>query len=148
MNMLTRWNPFRDVSRFEPVADIDDLFRGFSLRPFLRDFETAANEMRLDVQEDDKAYRVSADLPGVKKEDIEITVEGGQVTIQAETRREQSREDRKQLHTERYYGKTYRSFTLPQEVDSAKCEASYDNGVLSLVLPKKNDGASRRIAVN
>lgn len=148
MNNLTRWNPFRAGSRFDLIPDVDDLFRGFSLRPLLRDLDAATAEMHLDVQEDDNNYCVSADLPGVRKEDIQITAEGNQVTIEAEVKREETKEERKQLHTERYYGKTYRSFTLPQQIDGTKCTANYDNGVLTLTLPKKNDGASTRIAVN
>jgi len=147
MNALTHWNPFRNGSRFDFSNDFDDMVRGFSLRPWMRDFETATNDMRLDVQEEDNSYRVSADLPGVKKKDIQITVEGNQVTIEAEVKREESKKDRKELHTERYYGKTYRSFSLPQEIDSDKCVANYEEGVLTLTLPKKSSGETRRIDV-
>lgn len=148
MNALTRWNPFRAGSRFDPITDIDDLFRGFPMRPLWRDFEEAANDMRLDVQEDDDSYSITADLPGVRKEDIQVTAEGNQVTIEAEIKHEENRKARKQLHSERYYGKTYRSFTLPQQFDGSRCTAKYDKGVLTLTLPKKSNGASTRIAVN
>lgn len=148
MNALTHWNPFRSGPRFDLGADIDDLFRGFPLRPLMRDAEAASSEMRLDVQEDDNSYCVTADLPGIKKKDIQITTEGNQVTIEAESKREETKTERKQLHTERYYGKIYRSFTLPQDIDSAKSTASYDGGVLTLTLPKKNGGVSKRISVN
>lgn len=147
MNALTHWNPFRSGSRFDPSADFDDMLRGFSLRPWMRDIESTTNDMRLDVQEEDNGYRVSADLPGVKKKDIQITVEGNHVTIEAEVKREESRKERKQLHTERYYGKTYRSFSLPHDIDSDKCVANYDDGVLTLTLPKKSNGETRRIDV-
>jgi HSP20 family protein len=147
MNALTHWNPFRSGSRFDLGTDFDDMLRGFSLRPWMRDFEAAATDMRLDVLEDDEGYRVTADLPGVKKKDIQISVEGNQVTIEGEIKREESKKERKQLHTERYYGKIYRSFTLPLRVDSDKCSASYDDGVLTLKLPKKANGSSRRIDV-
>lgn len=147
MNALTHWNPFRSGSRFDFPADFDDMLRGFSLRPWMRDFETNTGDMRLDVQEEDNSYRVSADLPGVKKKDIQITVEGNQVTIEAEVKREESRKDRKELHTERYYGKTFRSFSLPRDIDSDKCVANYDDGVLTLTLPKKGNGETRHINV-
>jgi HSP20 family protein len=147
MNALTHWNPFRSGSRFDLSADFDDMLRGFSLRPWMRDFEAPATDMRLDVQEDDNAYRVSAELPGVKKKDIQISVEDNQVTIEAEIRHEEEKKERKQLHSERYYGKIFRSFTLPQRVDSDKCSANYDDGVLTLKLPKKANGSSRRIDV-
>ena len=148
MNALTPWNPFRTGSRFDPSAEFDDLFRSFSLRPWMREFEASSSDMRLDVQEDDNSYCVTVDLPGVKKKDIQISTEGNQVTIEAEVKREESKKERKQLHTERYYGKTYRSFTLPQNIDSAKCAANYDNGVLTLTLPKKGNGSSKRIEVH
>lgn len=147
MNALTHWNPLRAGSRFDFNADFDDLVRGFSARPWMRDFETSTSEMRLDVQEDEKNYFVSADIPGVKKKDIQITVEGNQITIEAEVKREESSKQSKQLHTERYYGKTYRSFTLPHNVDNAKCSAHYDDGVLTLTLPKKSTGETRRIDI-
>ena len=147
MNALTHWNPFRSGSRFDLSADFDDMLRGFSLRPWMRDIESATNDMRLDVQEEDNGYRICADLPGVKKKDIQITVEGNHVTIEAEVKREESRKERKQLHTERYYGKTYRSFSLPHDIDSDKCVANYDDGVLTLTLPKKSNGETRRIDV-
>lgn len=147
MTSLTRWNPFRSLQRFDPVTDIDDLFRNMSLRPMLRDFE-ASPEIRMNVKEDEKAYLVSAEIPGVKKDDIEISVEGNQVTIQAEVKRDETRESAKEIHSERFVGKSYRAFTLPQEIDSNKCEAKYDNGVLTLTLPKKSNGQSTRVAIN
>lgn len=148
MTMLTRWNPFRTATRFDPATDFEDLFRGLSLRPLVRELENAVSDLRMDVQEDDKAYRVEVDVPGAKKEDIQVTVEGNQVTVEADIKREETREDRKQIHTERYVGKSYRAFGLPQEVDSDKCEAQYDDGVLTLTLPKKSNGQSKRVAIN
>ncbi|NZA27845.1 Hsp20/alpha crystallin family protein [Luteimonas sp. SJ-92] len=149
MSTLTRWNPFRTLSRFDPApGGLDDLFRGMSLRPLLREFENAAVDMRMDVQEADKAYQVSVEVPGAKKEDIEISVEGSQVSIQAEVRGEEIREDHRQVHTERYAGRSTRSFTLPQEIDVEGCTAQYEDGILRLTLPKKANGAATRIAVD
>ena len=147
MTSLTRWNPFRSQQRFDLVSDVDDLFRSLSFRPTLRDFE-ASPEIRMNVSEDEKAYLVSAESPGVKKEDIEISVEGNQVTIQAEVKRAETRESAKEIHSERFIGKSYRAFTLPQEIDSSACEAKCDNGVLTLKLPKKSNGHSTRVAIN
>lgn len=147
MTSLTRWNPFRSQQRFDLVSDVDDLFRSLSFRPTLRDFE-ASPEIRMNVSEDEKAYLVSAEIPGVKKEDIEISVEGNQVTIQAEVKRDETRESAKEIHSERFIGKSYRAFTLPQEIDSSACEAKYDNGVLTLKLPKTSNGHSTRVAIN
>jgi HSP20 family protein len=147
MSMLTRWNPFRQSMRFDPLTDVDDLFRNLNLRPLLRDFETMPPEIRMDVREDDTSYRVIVDMPGVNKDDIEVSVEGNQVTIQGETKRQEERKTDKEIHSERYVGKCFRAFTLPREVDSEKCEASYDNGVLTLTLPKKGNGQSKRLPI-
>ena len=146
MNMLTRWNPVRSLARAEPT-DFDDFFRGFGLRPMFRDLETAP-EIRIDVSENDTAYDIQADVPGVRKEDIDITVDGNQVSITAEARRESEKKDgNREVRTERYYGQVFRSFSLPTDVDDTKAQARYENGVLSLHLPKKENGQQRRIKV-
>ena len=150
MSKLTHWNPFRTTSSFSPIANFDDLFRGWGMRPLASDFDVAP-EIRIDVSENkDGAFVVRADVPGVDKKDIEISIEGNQVSISAEVKREESGKDKetKALYTDRYYGKVYRSFTLPTELDAAKAGAHYENGVLMLTLPKKSNGGSRRIAVN
>ena len=147
MSTLTRFNPFRSRARFDPTAEFDDLFRNFPLRPLMREMETTLSDMRMDVQEDDAGYRVALDVPGARKEDIEVSVDGSRVTVQAEVKREEKREG-KDLHVERYSGRTYRSFTLPQEIDRDRCEAHYENGVLTLALPRKGDGQAKRLTVN
>jgi HSP20 family protein len=148
MTTLTHWNPFKQTSRFEPIASFDDLFRGWGVRPMAREFDVAP-EIRIDVSEDDKLYRIKADIPGLDKNDIQISVEGNQVSIGAEIRREmKKKDDEKELYTERYFGKVFRSFSLPVEVDSAKAEAHYENGVLMLQLPKKSNGGTRKITVS
>lgn len=146
MNVLTRWNPFRQHTRFDPTSAMDDLFRGLGLQMLSRDPE-APLEMRLDVREEDKAYRVSVDLPGVDKDKIEVLIDGNQVSIQADVERESRKEEGKEIHTERYFGRAFRSFTLPQDVDPDSAQASYEKGVLMLTLPKKPGGHSHRISV-
>jgi HSP20 family protein len=135
------------MTRFDPLSDFDEIFRGLAARPMSREFEKAM-EMRLDVIEDDKSYRVSVDMPGVKKSDIDVSVEGNQVTISAELKREATNENERELYTERYSGKAYRSFSLPFEVDSTKSEARYDGGVLMLTLPKKASSVSKHLSVH
>ena len=147
MTLPTRWNPLRQMTRFDPLSDFDDLFRGLTTRPISREFEKAM-EMRLDVIEDDKVYRIKIDMPGVKKDDIDVSVEGNQVTINAEIKREKTEENQRELYSERYSGKAYRSFSLPFEVDSTKSEAKYDGGVLMLTLPKKSGSVSKHLAVH
>ncbi len=106
-------------------------------------------KMRIDVAENEQAYTVQADIPGVKKEDIHVSVEGNLVRIDAETRSEkESRgEGDKVLRSERHYGTISRSFTLAQDVDAGKVQARYADGVLKLVLPKKAAAPAGRIVV-
>jgi HSP20 family protein len=104
--------------------------------------------MKVDVAERNGAYTVTAELPGVKKEDIQITVDGAQVTLAAEVKREkEASQDERVLHAERVYGKVSRSFTLPQEVDEAKAEAKFRDGVLELTLPKKAAAQRKQISI-
>lgn len=147
MALPMRWNPLRQSTRFDPLSEFDDIFRSLTTRPLAREFEKAM-EMRLDVIEDDKSYRVSIDIPGVKKSDIDVSVEGNQITVSAELKREQSKEGERDIYLERYSGKAFRSFSLPIEVDSTKSEARYDSGVLMLTLPKKASSISRHLSVH
>lgn len=147
MTMPTRWNPISPLARMEPLFDFDDLFRGLGLRPGIaREYERAM-DMRLDVNEEDGQYIVNVDMPGVKKEDIDISVEGSQVTVRAEVKREKSTGKGKEIYNERYAGQAFRSFSLPAKIDSGKAKAIYDGGVLTLTLPKELDTASRRLEV-
>jgi len=94
------------------------------------------------------AYLVTAELPGVKKEDIHVAIDGEQVTLEAEVKREkEASKDERTLHSERVYGKVVRSFTLPQEVDEAKAEAKFKDGVLELTLPKKAAAQRKQITI-
>jgi HSP20 family protein len=146
MTMLTRWNPLKPLSRTEP-NDFDELFRNFGLRAMFRDLEVAP-EIRVDVSENDEAYDIQADVPGVRKEDIDVTIDGNQVSITAETKRESEKKNgSRDVCTERYYGQVFRSFSLPTDVDDTKAQARYENGVLNLHLPKKANGQQRRIKV-
>lgn len=141
MSNVTRYDPFNEL--------VDDLFKGFFVRPMgYEPRETAAPRIRVDVAESNGAYQVTAEIPGVKKEDIKVSVDGAQVTLEAEVKRErEAREEERVLHVERVYGKATRSFTLPQELDEAKVEAKYRDGVLELTLPKKAAATRKQIAV-
>ena len=134
-----------NIARFDPFQDlVDDLFKGFLVRPVAVD----AQRLRLDVSEKNGAYVVSADLPGVKKEDIQVAIDGAQVTLSAEIKREKEvAEGERVLHTERSYGKVSRSFALPQELDEGKAEAKFRDGVLELTLPKKAAAARKQITI-
>ena len=141
MANITRYDPFHDI--------VDDLFKGFFVRPVsydTRGIETS--RLKVDVTERNGAYQVTADLPGVKKEDIQVAIDGAQVTLSAEVKREKEvTEGERVLHTERSFGKVTRSFSLPQELDEEKAEAKFRDGVLELTLPKKAAAARKAITI-
>ena len=146
MTNLTRWSPFKTLSRLEQ-SPFEDFFNGLHLRPRWSDLETP--ELRIDVIENERSYAVKAEIPGVSKDDIDVSIEGNQVSISAEIKREtKKKEDDREICTERYYGQVYRSFGLPTEVDNAKASAHYENGVLTLELPKKDNGHGRKLTVS
>lgn len=142
-----------NVTRFDPFNDlVDDLFKGFLVRPFSFEGRGDAGSghwrAKVDVAEKNGAYLVTAELPGVKKEDIHVAIDGAQVTLEAEVKREkEASKDERTLHSERVYGKVVRSFTLPQEVDEAKAEAKFKDGVLELTLPKKAAAQRKQITI-
>ncbi len=140
-----------NVTRFTPFDDsVDALLRGFFVRPTAYEAEPqTAQSFRVDVREDDHAYTVYAEIPGVKKEDIHVTIEADQIAISAETRNESEiKEGERVLRAERHYGKVYRAFTLGQAVDEDKAVARYADGVLELTLPKKVAVSARRLSIN
>jgi HSP20 family protein len=140
-----------NIARFDPFNDlVDDLFKGYFVRPVSYDGRNApeAPRLKVDVSERNGAYLVTADLPGVKKEDIQVAIDGAQVTLSAEVKREKEVvEGDRVLHTERSFGKVSRSFSLPQELDEAKAEAKFRDGVLELTLPKKAAAARKAITI-
>lgn len=149
MANLTRFDPFNEIARFEPFRGFEDLLRDFSLKPARRELE-AEPRIRMEVTESDNAYTVKAEIPGVKKEDIKVDIDKNQVTISAESRREsEKKEGANVVHSERYYGQQFRSFTLAHDVDEEKTVAKYQDGVLELNLPKKaSNGGGKQIVVN
>ncbi len=137
-----------NILRYNPADDaFDDLFRGFFMRPVRVEGQPDV-QIRMDVSEDDKAYTVHAEIPGVKKEDIHVTIDGNQVAVSAEIRNEKEvKEGEKVLRSERYYGKVSRAFTLGQDVDEATAQAKYKDGVLELTLPKQTAAKAKRLAI-
>lgn len=105
-------------------------------------------QIKLDATEDDKTYRVKADVPGVKKEDIHVAIDGNQLSINAEVKKEkEEKKGETVVRSERYYGKQYRRFTLAHDIDEAKAEAKYRDGVLELTLPKKEASSAKQLTV-
>lgn len=137
-----------NIARFNVFDNaLDDLMRGFFVRPM--NYEpTVPAQLRIDVTEDDRSYSVRAEIPGVKKEDINVAIAGNQVEISAEVKNEKEVKDGgKVLRSERYYGKVNRAFVLDQEVDESATQAKYSDGILELKLPKKASTSVRRIAI-
>ena len=105
--------------------------------------------IRVDVRENAIAYIVQAELPGVRKEDIAVEIEGNEVTIAAEARYAAEQKDgEKLLKSERFFGKTGRRFALPQDLDEGKAAAKFVDGVLELTLPKKAAATGRKVEIN
>lgn len=128
----------------------DDFFRdvapGFYIKPLHGDSLPTPAQIKVDVKESGDAYTVQAEIPGVPKEDIQVAVEGNVVSLRAEVKQQDSTsQDEKMLRSERYYGAVSRSFQLASDIDQTQAKAKYDNGVLTLTLPKKQamNGAQR-----
>ena len=140
-----------NIRRFNPLEDtLENWFRGVPV--WLPTPEKRAPEptsFRMDVSENDKEYQVLAELPGVKKEEISITINGNEVAVSAEVKHEKVvKNGETVLCAERYYGKIQRAFSLGQEVDEASAQAKYNDGVLELTLPKKAVAAAKRLMVH
>ncbi len=139
MTALQVYGPFAD-------AGFDDIVRSF-FRP-ARDSRDAAAPIKVDVVEKPEAFVVKAEVPGVGKDDIQVTIEGNQVTISAEVKRDtEQKEGERVLRSERYYGAVYRSFVLPVEIDEAASQARYEGGVLELTLSKKPAVTGRKLTI-
>ena len=133
-----------DVFRMEPVETIMRRL----LAPWRADLEDATPQIRLDVSEKEGSYAVKAEIPGVNKEDIDVRVDGDLVTISAEVKgQHDEKKDGRLVRAERRYGYASRSFSLGQQVDSGKVEATYKDGVLQLLLPKLPGATATRVAI-
>jgi HSP20 family protein len=128
---------------------LDDFFRGFFVRPVdFGDSAVEAPQMRVEVKENPDNYAVHAELPGIKKEDIHVHIDGPVVSISAERKQErEANEGDRVLRSERYYGKVSRSFQLGQDIDETKAGAKFVDGVLELILPKKIESQATRLAI-
>lgn len=131
----------------------DDFFRdvapSFYVRPLHGDPLPSPAQIKIDVKESERAYTVQAEMPGVPKEDIQVSLDGNVVTLRAEVKQQDSQtKDEKVLRSERYFGSVSRSFQLPMDVDQSESRAKYDNGVLTLTLLKKQGGKTQRLAID
>ncbi len=142
------------MSALVPTAKLfDDFFKdfpgGYFVRPLSREALPEPDAIRIDVKDLGNEYLVRADLPGVKKEDIQVHVKNGLVTLSAEMAHEDSQSSHgKLVYCERYAGAISRSFSLASDVDESKSKAKYENGVLTLNLLKRNGHRGSRLAVS
>jgi len=138
-----------EMRLFDPFAldPMEDAFRTL-MRPWKLDVAERAPQIKIDLSETDASYTVKAEIPGVRKEDIDVRVDGGMVTISAEVKKEkEEKKEGRVLRSERQYGYASRSFSLASAVDDTKADAKYENGVLTLTLPKKTGAATKRLAI-
>ncbi len=130
----------------------DDFFNdfpsGYFVRPLHGDPLPSLGQIKIDVKDNGDAFVVHADMPGVNKEDLHVDIEGQMVCLRAEVNQlDQHAKEDEAVHTERYSGVVSRSFSLPTDVDKEKAKAKYENGVLTLTLPKAQTTKSRRLKV-
>lgn len=137
---LTKWRPTWGMTRWE--RDLDDLFRGFVSNGELVHFSPA-----VDIVEEEDRYLIKADLPGMAENEIEVKVHDGVLVLSG--KREETKEEKKEdgFYRERRYGSFCRQFTLGSSVDAQKIEASYEKGVLTVSLPKKEETKPRQIEI-
>ncbi len=135
---------------FDPMLSdsLESMFKRF-MTPMRMDFESGALDMRVDVTDVDGMYKVRADIPGVKKDDISVRIEGNMVQIDAQTKEEKETQEAggRMLRSERWHGSVSRAFTVAQDVDDSKATAKYEDGVLTLELPKKASAEYKRIQI-
>ena len=141
---LPRWSSF---DRFAALRS--ELDRLFDFAPLSRERGTAsAWAPVLDVHHDKDNYVVTAELPGLKKEEINLSLHDGVLTISGERKNERETKEGQSFRNERYFGKFQRSVTLPAAVDSGKVKASYKDGVLTVELPKAEEAKPKQIEVS
>jgi len=136
------------VPNFFSPDPMDDLFRNF-LRPLRwENMPAQVPQIKLDVTEADNTYTIKAEIPGVRKEDIDVRIEGNQVSLSAEVNKQsEEKKGGRVIRSERYQGYVSRTFSLGANVDQAKASAKYENGVLELVLPKRDSTEGKRLTV-
>lgn len=139
LSPFERFDPFemmRDMLRFAPFRELEQGLRGFGMEGFTPSF---------DIKETKDAYEVCADLPGLKEEDIDVSLSGSRLTISGEREQEEKKEDETWYAVERRHGSFSRSFMLPDDVDPERCEASFEDGVLRVHLAKQEEARPKHI---
>ena len=156
MKTLDKWNPFRVSSSWDPFRELEEmqsrlawLFGRRLLTPGGKEEAFGLTEWMpsVDIAEDDKEYTIKAELPGVSKEDVKVTVEGGVLSITGERKTEKEEKEKKYHRIERSYGSFFRSFTLPEGTSTEKIGAEFKDGILKLHLPKDEKAKSKTVDV-
>ena len=139
-SLMTRGNLFDDFFK--------DFAPGFFVQPLHGDALPSPSQIRIDVKETDEGYSIEAEVPGVNKDNIQVSIDGNQVSLRAEVQQlDEQKEGERVLRSERYFGSVSRSIQLPAEIDTDQCKARYENGVLKLTLPRKQGGSSRQLSI-
>ena len=144
---ITRWDPFSDMLSLRQA--MDRLFEDAWVRPggVMRGEASEGGALPLDIHETGDELVVTASLPGVKPEDIEVTIQGDMLRIQGETKREEEVKDDQFHRRERRFGRFYREVALPMSVKTDAVQAQFENGILKLHLPKAEEAKARRIQI-
>lgn len=148
MKDLTRWRPFREMD--ELSRRLNNLW-GLSERPFRGEEHVTTTDWTplVDISEDEKEYLIKAELPGVKKEDVHVTVENDTLRISGERKFEKEEQDEKKKYhrVERFYGSFVRSFTVPEDTEPGKVDADFSDGMLYVHLPKSEEAKPRTVDI-
>ena len=158
MNKLTKWDAFDVPIRWDPFRELEEMHNRlttfFGRQSPLLSGPAEAEEMtlttwtpRVDVAEDDKEYVISAELPGVKKEEVKVSVEGRVLSISGERKSEKEEKGKKYHRIERAYGAFARSFTLPEGASGEKLTADFRDGILKVHIPKEESAKTKAIEV-
>ena len=142
--MLVRWNPYREMNHMRRMMDRvydENLAQRWAAS------DEAASPLALDVKETDETYVVKATLPGIDPQDVDITYNNKTLTIRGELKGEEEHETERYHMRERFSGKFYRQLRLPEAVQEDAIHASYENGVLTLTLPKSEEVKPKKIVV-
>lgn len=142
---IARWDPFRELRTFRD--EMDRLFDSFLFGRWPLERAELGWAPCLDVEEEADQFVVQAELPGMRKEEIKVSVTGDTLTISGERKREAEEKGKTFHRLERSYGRFSRSVTLPGEVEVDKVKAKYENGVLTLTLPKSERAISKEIPI-
>jgi HSP20 family protein len=142
---IVRWEPFRDMMTLREA--MDRLFEESFVSPRRREWLAPAEALALDVYETDDSLVVKTSIPGVKPEDVDINIKGNVLSISGESKEEEEVKEENYLRRERRYGSFSRTLALPEGVDADKAEADFEDGVLTLTIPKAPEAKPKTITV-